>query len=491
MSDETYSMGTKAFNGGEIDVAREIWRELAEVENGRYLRRLFSEGFSAPLHADGAPKWLEIAAEIDAKGGSSYFSCELGCLYATGIRDGTGLYASVAGLDQNFQDAEKWFRKARDLGNLRAEIWFRSVKRHGHAGAHYWMAEYEYGYVEEGISHNEAASGEWGLEPDTMLRWARAAAELGGGKECMLLCTMLHDYYFSHPIVWQECAKWYRRGRQSGHPHDPKVLWFQRDPRLPLFGDPPKEAPDIDKDVVAISARAKKGSLPNQRLLGQYYAGTSPPDFVSALAWLRAGMSHSYGGRVPDWQHLEDRAIGTWRLLELILEGNELKQSKALESKIKHDHPPKLRKVARIARRLLPFVGKDSHFEAYLNVALAIYTYRQLEEPLKRKVREVAQSEFEKSNPRSTVISGMEPTPLPPVDSLVADMQSHLCVFAMRRLGIKPVVEGEKWRRVSRRLLNNTNRDLDARGDAIAYLVEHHGVSADLLDAGAGGIFNT
>lgn len=71
---------------------------------------------------------------------------------------------------------------------------------------------------------------------------------------------------------------------------------------------------------------------------------------------------------------------------------------------------------------------------------------------------------------------GIEESELPCFSDFREDVQEGMLVVAMRSLGIKPAIPGERWRRLNNSFATFAYLDLDAKGDAERYLLENHGI---------------
>ena len=67
--------------------------------------------------------------------------------------------------------------------------------------------------------------------------------------------------------------------------------------------------------------------------------------------------------------------------------------------------------------------------------------------------------------------------------NLREDLQHGVYVVAMRKLGVKPAIPGERWRRLKNSPNIYVPLDIDAQKDAETYLLESHGIDVSRLNA--------
>jgi TPR repeat protein len=456
MEDHDFQKGIEAFDRGDYETAYREWRPLADQGDPRSqfsVGLLFLQGQGVPKDTAEAAKWFRMCAEQ----GDAAHQYLLGSMYAT------GLYGMDEGIPRDDAEAAIWLKKAADQGYEKAATWCSTVAREGHTEAQY----------QQGLA-------EYGEDSYRACQWAKAAADQGHMKACMLLCEIFHDIYFDY----EEAAKWYRRGRQLGHPHDPEALWFGK-----IF--------ETDAQLGHVADRAENGSLYDQRLLGLHYASITPPDFQMAYAWLSGGLSHAFGDTVPPYEYGEDKSIRAWRFLNLILDEDELQRAQSLAAKIRTNHPPKPpRDISKSASNLLGIFGKDKPFDAALNAAMAVYTYQILSaedrERIEAQAAQTAFDAFPKKNPILDQLNldteGVSLSPSYSFPDLREDLQHGVYVVLMRKLGIKPAIPGERWRRLENSPLIYVSLDMDAKKDAETYLLEKHGIDVSRHKASTGSV---
>lgn len=166
--------------------------------------------------------------------------------------------------------------------------------------------------------------------------WLLAAAEQGHAKACMELCYLEIEFGLGEP----EGIKWYRRGRELGHPHDP---WFL------LIYPQALEYPfwSFDKVVAGVKRDAKCGSREDQYILGLWYAGGTPPfhrNIFQAYAWFVVAASFSQEETRRTWSNSKDwntpmRAV---RLLEQVLDDDERRLAHRLANYYAERFSPKI-----------------------------------------------------------------------------------------------------------------------------------------------------
>jgi TPR repeat protein len=357
--------------------------------------------------------------------------------------------------------------------------WVEKAASQGHAEAQFWLGEDEYEKV-----HTFYPIGSH--DPKQALSWYQAAADQGHAKACMMLCELHWDILFDQ----EGAAKWYRRGRQLGHPHDNYILGFKS------LGFPMEAGVDLEHLIQS----AERGKLREQRALGLYYASVSPPDFIKAYAWLAQGLRHALSNSIPPYKYGEDRTIRALRFLHLVLDNDELEQVQKLISEIEAQHPPEPRLVpGKNERRFFYFFSRNKNFDAALNTLMAIVTFHRLSSDERDKLETRIKRDMSKilgirsvpqtrerlkagvSNPEIIDTMHIQETPIPALSDLQEDVRHGVYVVTMRNLGIKPAIPGERWRRGKNLLGMFMYLVLDEKRDAEIYLLEKHGIDMQMV----------
>lgn len=110
----------------------------------------------------------------------------------------------------------------------------------------------------------------------------------------------------------------------------------------------------------------------------------------------------------------------------------------------------------------------DKKFNAALNVVMAEVTYPQLSDEQRRKV-----DEFSEQIVSKTGHDGYEAVAL-----FAMPRELHFAIYslAMKKLGIKPAVPREDWRKCGNPFASEVEEDEDALEQAYDYLKQEHSI---------------
>lgn len=190
--------------------------------------------------------------------------------------------------------------------------WFELAAKQGHAEAQYCFSGY--------FDYDDPSTA-----PDAV-KWLLAAASQGIAEACM----SLSEYYIEYGSDEAEGLRWYRRARESGHPHAAHVLGIL-EPVFNLGGPPPKEfLRDITKAAYASDSES-------QYMLGVLLAtGTYGVEqsMSNAHAWFALAAGCTPGCAVtpaPVGQSSHEgwgTADRAFRLLAQVLSDKELHESR-------------------------------------------------------------------------------------------------------------------------------------------------------------------
>ena len=148
-----------------------------------------------------------------------------------------------------------------------------------------------------------------------------AAAGQRHAGACMQLCDLELDFGSGD----EEALKWYRRGRELGHPHDPLSLGILS--RMAKGG--------LDEDDVArVERRAHRGSAADQYEVGVWHADDG--DMAEAYRWFALASRHAPGNPIrPAPWGTPLRAV---RLLEQVQDEDERKRAHRLVDEYERTH---------------------------------------------------------------------------------------------------------------------------------------------------------
>ena len=235
--------------------------------------------------------------------------------------------------DAQYMLAMALWHQGANFGDKEVRSWFEKAADQGHADA---LCELGSEIMEDDLPRSKS--------------WLLAAAEQGHAKACMELCYLEIEFGRGE----SEGIKWYRRGRELGHPHDPWFLSIYPQNLEYHFGP-------FDKVVAGVKRRAKCGSREDQYILGLWYAGGTPPfhrNVFQAYAWFVVAASFRLEKPRLTWFRWEDwnnpmRAV---HLLEQVLDNDERRLANRLANYYAKRFSPKggfWRKVKSLFRVLL------------------------------------------------------------------------------------------------------------------------------------------
>ena len=280
-----YEDGIEAAERGDYEIALQIFRSLAEMDDAKGqngLGRMYHEGWGVPQDFAEAVKWYRKSAE------QGYAPAQFSLGY---------MYSSGQGVPQDFAEAVTWYRKAAEQGLVGAQLSLGYMYLSGE-GVPRDMAEAADWY------HKAAEQG----DPDAQLQlgilYARGqgvqqddakAADLIGKAAENYHPEAQHLYGYLHEIgvgVQQdpnEAASWYRKAAEKGNP-DAQI-------RLGLMYEHGSGIPQDEEQAAKLYRMAAEKGIPDaQVMLGLMYLDGRgvTKDESEATKWLQKAAQQGH-----------------------------------------------------------------------------------------------------------------------------------------------------------------------------------------------------